>query len=172
MILYPPIHFDANEWFILVISVASWGIFLLLPNRLSYVTLFIIWLFNGLLAFTADFSIGVKPFDLYDFGDRPEFEWFDIILYLFTYPPSQFFMLYFYSRWRPTGWYLFGYLLLFSLTTVGLEAISTYCFHVFTYKGWKLHYSAPIYLIIYTLNLLVFRFIQRYVPERTTNLPL
>ncbi|RCW41518.1 hypothetical protein [Paenibacillus prosopidis] len=171
MILYPPIHFDANEWFILVISVASWGIFLLLPNRLSYVTLFIIWLFNGLLAFTADFSLGVKPFDLYDFGDRPEFEWFDVILYLFTYPPTPFFMLHFYSKWRPTGWRFVGYILLFSLATTGLEGISTYGFHVFTYKGWKLWYSGPIYLIIFSLNFLVYHFVQRYVPERKNNSP-
>ncbi|WP_028608478.1 hypothetical protein [Paenibacillus harenae] len=164
MILYPPTRFDANEWFILIVSVVTWGMFMLLPRRLSYVSLFIVWLFNGLLAFTADFSIGVKPFDLYDFGDRPEFEWFDIILYLFTYPPSQFLMLHFYSKWKPAGWLLFGYLLLFSVVTLALEGIATYWFHVFTYNGWKLYYSAPAYLVIYTLNLFVFRYVQRYVP--------
>ncbi|WP_199618189.1 hypothetical protein [Paenibacillus alkalitolerans] len=167
MILYPPVRFDANEWFIIIVSILSWLTFLLLPRRLSTVNLFIIWLLNGLLAFTLDFSLGVKPFDLYDFGDRPEFEWFDIALYLFTYPPSQFFMLYGYDRWKPKGWLLCGYLLLFSVATTGLEAMATYWFHVFTYKGWKIQYSFPIYVVVFALNLAVYRYVQRYVPKKT-----
>ncbi|MCZ8515754.1 hypothetical protein O9H85_25750 [Paenibacillus filicis] len=165
MILYPPVRFDANEWFILIVSALIWGALLLVPRRLPFVTLFIIWLFNGLLAFTADFSIGIDPFDLYDFNDRPEFEWFDVLLYLFMYPPSVFYMLYGYTYWEPHGWKLFGYMLAWALVTMGLEGIAAYGFHVFTYKGWKLWYSGPAYIVIYGLNLILFRFIQKYMPE-------
>ncbi|UUZ91989.1 hypothetical protein LJK87_42005 [Paenibacillus sp. P25] len=168
MILYPPVRFDANEWFILAVSLLSWGTLCLLPRRSPAVTFFVIWLFNGLLGFTADFTLGVKPFDLYDFGDRPQFEWFDVVLYFVTYPPAPFLMLYGFDKWRPTGWKLAGRLLLFTAATTALEGATTFAFHVFTYKGWKLWYSPPVYLTTYSLNLLVYLYVRNYLPPKSS----
>lgn len=162
MILYPPIRFDANEWFVIVVSVLVWLGVWVIRRRLSPVTLLIIWSFNCMLAFTADFTIGVPPVDMYDFNDRPQYEWIDVVLYMFTYPPAAFFFVTGYELWRLDGWRLTLYILFFAAVTTVLEAIAAFWFHVFNYHYWKLIYSFPTYIVIYGLNLAVYRFLQRY----------
>ncbi|WP_139492066.1 hypothetical protein [Brevibacillus dissolubilis] len=168
MILYPPLVFDANEWFILIAGSLVMLLTLKLPKRLSRVEFWIIWLMNYLLAEIADFTIGFPGIDLYDFNDWPQYEYFDWILYVFLYPPAAYVYLYLYDRWKPAGWKLAGYIVGWALFTTGLEWLATQ-FHVFTYKGWKLVYSVPTYIFIYWINLCIFRFVRTYqhvpIPE-------
>ncbi|CAG7629606.1 hypothetical protein ACFQI7_15975 [Paenibacillus allorhizosphaerae] len=167
MILFPPVRFDANEWFIICAALANWSIWLSLPRRFSLLTVVCIWIFNYCLAQTADFTIAVNPYDLYDYGDHPEFEYFDWVMYVFTYPPAAFFVLFYYDRWRLKGWKLAGYVIGCAILTNAMEWISAYWFHVFTYKGWNPFYSTPVYVLVYYLNIALLKLVQRYVPRRT-----
>ncbi|MFC5452328.1 hypothetical protein [Paenibacillus aestuarii] len=168
MILYLPLKFDANEWFILIAILFVFTTVLLLPKRFS--TLFIVFmmLFNVFIGQTVDYLIAVPPYDLYDVNDRPDYELFDFLLYFLLYPPSAYIVLYFYSKWKIKGLYVIAYILGCALLTTGLEWIAHFL-HVFTYKGWKLVYSFPVYIGVYSFNILVLRLAQTYV-QRKRNL--
>ncbi|OXM83586.1 hypothetical protein [Paenibacillus rigui] len=165
MILYPPAAFDANEWFIIAASVCIWCVWLALPRRFTGFTLVTIWLLNVFLAQTTDFIIGKPPYDLYKVNDYNEYEWFDLLLYLFTYPPAGFMLLYGYDRFRFRDGKLVLYLLACAIITTLLEKMSVY-FRVFTYNNWSLAYSFPTYVLVYALNIALLRLIWRYHPSQ------
>jgi hypothetical protein len=160
MILYPPVRFDENEWFLIVSTAILWILLLLLPKKLPFIVIVGLWLFNNVLAQSVDFLIGIKPFDWYDVNDRPQFEWFDAITYFLTYPPVIYFAMigWFCLRWKGTR--LFFYLAGCALVTVGLEWLAVR-FHVFTYIHWTLWASFPVYLLVYWLNVRFLLFVER-----------
>jgi hypothetical protein len=160
MILYPPVRFDLNEWFIITVSVLCWSVYLLLRDRFPLIVLIGLWLFNFYLAQTIDFAIAQPPIDLYDVNDLPKYEWSDFIMYSFTYPPGALFVVWGYVRFRPRGWRLAAYLVAVALATVGLEAVAWMC-NVYHYKGWSLYYSFPVYIISYAMNIALYRMIVR-----------
>jgi hypothetical protein len=165
MILYPPAAFNANEWFILMASLLVWSVSLALPKRFTLFMLICIWVFNVYLAQTIDFIIGKVPYELYKVNDYNEYEYFDLLLYLITFPPAAYLVLYGYDRFRFLGGKLLLYLIACGLITTGLEKISVY-FRVFTYNHWGLAYSLPIYVLIFALNIWLFRLIQLYHPTQ------
>lgn len=167
MILYLPKRFDANEWFILIAGTLLMTLVLLLPKRMSFIETLLIWLFNNLLAESADFFIGAPPLDLYDFNDWPQYEVFDVLLYLFMYPPIAYFFVYVYDRLKPSKLQAAFLILVWALLTTALEGCSNW-FHVFTYKGWSLAYSFPAYILVFALNLLLYRFVKAKLRSRTT----
>lgn len=166
MILYPPVQFDGNEWFIILAAILNFMILFRLPRTFKVIEIVIIWIFNYFLAEFADFSIAVPPLDFYDFNDWPEYEYFDLVLYVFIYPPAAYLMLYYYHKWKLRGWPLAVYILMWAFITTGLEGAAA-IFHVFTYKKWKLIYSFPAYVLIYGLNILVFRFVSKQLEKPT-----
>ncbi|MFD0695276.1 hypothetical protein ACFQZT_14295 [Paenibacillus sp. GCM10027628] len=159
MILYLPKNFNANEWFILIAGTLLLALVLLLPKRMSFIEMLLIWLFNILLTESADFFIGVPPLDLYDFNDWPQYEVFDLLLYLFMYPPIAYFFIYIYDIWKPRKLQAAFLIVVCSLVTTALEGCSIK-FYVFTYKGWSLPYSFPTYILVFVLNLLLYRFMK------------
>jgi hypothetical protein len=162
VILYPPTHFDANEWFVLISLLVSWGAVLFLPGRPTLPRVLPLIIFNIFTAMCADFLIGIPPIDLYDIGDKPQYEILDVVIYVFAYPPLVYFLVYLYERWKPEGWRLVGFILLFSVVTAGFEGISL-LFHVFTFKGWKFIYSPLVYIVVYVLDLFVYRATMHYL---------
>lgn len=165
MIIYPPEKFDGNEWFIIISLLLVLTIALLLPKRFSPMVVVLLVLFNVFLGQTVDSFIGVPPYDLYDVNDRKEYEIFDGILYFFHYPPSAYLVTYFYDKWRIKGLYVIAYIICCALITTGLEWMAV-IFHVFNYKGWKLIYSAPVYMAVYGLNILVLKLGQYYLRRK------
>ncbi len=160
MILYPPLVFDGNEWFTIFAGTLIWAIMLSLPRRFNDLMMMMIWLGNHFLAEVVDFTIAVPPINLYDTHDWPQYEIFDLIIYIFLYPPSAYLALYMYDKWRFTGWKLVLYIVACALVSTGLEAISLW-FHVFTYYGWKLIYSFPVYMVVFSLNIALYHFVLR-----------
>lgn len=156
MILYPPEHFDGNELFILFTGLLVTGIALRLNRRFPPAISAFIIVFNIFLGQTVDFIIGVPPYDWYDVDDHPEYEYFDILLYLVSYPPVVYIMLHIYDKWKPTGIRLAGYVLGWAALTWGLEWLSHQA-SVFQYNWWKLWYSFPTYIVVYILNLIVLK---------------
>jgi len=158
-----PERFDENEWFLLAVDALMWALILLLPKRLSPATVIMIWVLNVALATFSDFLIGKKPVELYSYNDTSKYEWTDVLLYLFTYPPSCYFLLLIYDRFKSRFEHrlplLFGYLVAWALLTTGLERLADQ-FHVFTYKGWKLAYSFPVYFAVYAINIGIYYLVR------------
>jgi len=163
MILFPPAVFDSNEWFIVAASVLVWTVSLALPKRFSLFTVVCIWVLNIYLAQTTDFIIGKVPYELYQVNDYSEYEYFDVFLYIITYPPAAYLMLEGYDRWRLRGSKAVFYVLACALVTIGLERVSV-AFRVFTYDSWRLAYSYPTYVLVYSLNIGMLRLVRRYHP--------
>ncbi|MDP4145163.1 MAG: hypothetical protein Q8936_11895 [Bacillota bacterium] len=161
MILYPPVHFDGNEWFIIISTLIMWAVVFLLPKRFSFLTMLMIWLFNIYISQVIDFIIGKPPLLLYYVNDIVEYEYFDALIYLVSYFPTPYFFVYYLDKWRPKGWWFGGYILSWSLLTTGFEWITLRFFHVFTWTGWSSLYSFFSYIIIFILNVVVLRFVQR-----------
>ena len=166
MILYLPVKFDANEWFLIISTALTWSLMFLLPKRLATITVITLWVFNYALAQTADFTIAVPPYDLYDVNDRPELEITDFLFYFFTYPPVSYFVVYIYSMLELSAKRLAAYLVLCGFITEMMEWSASRWFHVYKYKGWSPWYSAPVYIAVYLLNICIYRLMQRYLPER------
>jgi hypothetical protein len=168
MILYPPVRFDLNEWFVIIASILSWSVYLLfLRDRFPLIVLIGLWLFNFYLAQTVDFAIAQgPPIDLYDYNDRPQYEWFDLIMYLFTYPPGGLFAVWGYARIRPKGWRLAAYLVAVALVIVSAESLAWMC-NVYHYIGWSIFYSFFFYIFSTAMNIALYRTIVRLIPQRS-----
>jgi hypothetical protein len=164
MILYPPIRFDLNEWFLIAVTVISWSVYLLLRDRFPLIILIGLWLFNFYLSQTVDFAIAQgPPIDLYDINDLPQYEWSDLLMYIFTYPPVTLFIVWGYVRFRPRGLRLAIYLVAVALVSTGLEAVAWMC-NVYHYKGWSLYYSFLVYIVSSAMNIALYRMIIRLLP--------
>ncbi|MEH7444843.1 hypothetical protein V7201_21300 [Bacillus sp. JJ1122] len=165
MILPLPIHFDANEIFIIISTLLSWAIMFILPRHLSAVTITIIWTFNVFLALSADITIGVKPNDFYFTIDHKTHELFDELLHFVTYPTLTYFVVNFYQHNKPKGLKLLFYIIFWAGIAIALEWISVK-FHVFTYMGWKLYLSFFVYLVVFTANIWLTNFTEKRHPYK------
>jgi hypothetical protein len=165
MILYPPVRFDLNEWFVIAVTVLGWSVYLLLRDRFSLIVLIGLWLFNYYLGQTVDFAIALgPPIDLYDYNDVPQYEWIDVVMHLFTYPAAELIVVWGYARFRPRGWWLAAYVVAVALVTTGSEAVAWMC-NVYHYKGWTLYYSFLFYIVSTALNIALYRLILRLLPQ-------
>lgn len=90
MILYPPVQFNENEWFLIGVAILNLLVLWLLPARLPAAVTLMIFLYNIYLGQTADYILGLPPYDLYDVNDRPAYEWFDAITYSLVYTPAAY----------------------------------------------------------------------------------
>jgi hypothetical protein len=157
-----PTKFDTNEIFIIVIGVLlSLIVVKILPNRLSYTTSIIMFLHKISIAIAVDHILAGPPLDLYDVLDTGKFEFFDLILYLFIYGPFTYIIIYIYDKWfyHKSNFKKFIFLVFVILINVGFEFIATKL-DIYIYKGWKLYYSIPIYLIVYLTNFYLLKFLK------------
>lgn len=158
MILYLPEKFDENEWTILIALIANLLIFLFLPKKLPKEITPLIVLLSISFPKIMDHSMAVKPYNLYDITDTNRYELFDLLLYG-VYPAFGYLFIYFIDHVKRfmlvlymIGWSLFG--TLFEWIFVKL--------HVFTYTGWKIVYSLPVYIIVLSLTFLFYSFLMKY----------
>jgi len=159
VILYGSQHFDVNEWFLTGITVLEIILFLGLRKRFSLLTKVIVLGFNFFLSQAVDFVIAVKPLDLYDVNDTPDYEWVDFMLYVLTYPIEAYITMVVYDRWQPKGWSKVGFIWGMAFLTLGFEGVAVW-FGVYKYKGWNLYYSLLVYAIVYWLNIKLFDFVR------------
>jgi len=163
-VLYPPVSFDENEWFLVISSALIWAVMIFLPKRLSVVSITVIWALNLCLAQTADFLIGKKPVQLYNYNDSERFEWSDVWLYVLSYPPAVYLFVYGLEKWKScfhrNPWRIAFFITGAALVTTGLEAAAVH-YGVFQYYTWHLYYSFVVYLGVYGLNLWVYRLMLR-----------
>jgi len=157
MFLYLPKHFDENEWFIIIALVLS--IFLVrLPKRMPTEVSYLIVLLSLAIPNIIDHSIAaISPFDAYQITDSEKYEVFDILL-SGVYIPFGYLCVYFYEWFRPKKLKIALYILCWALFALCFEFVLVKL-NVFTYRGWKLIYSFPTYLLVISLFLIYYEFL-------------
>ncbi len=165
MLLYPPLKFDENEIFIIILLVFTYILLFAIPRHLNRLEILLIWTLNVYLVFTADMSLAVPPADLYDTMDIPEHEIFDFIIFFFGYFPIAYFAMNYFKARTFSFKQIILFIVVCALLTTMLEWVAVKL-NVFTFKGWKSYLSFLIYLVVYSLNVLLFLYIKRKVPKK------
>lgn len=165
-ILPLPVRFDGNEWFVIV-SILLFGIlFCSLPKRFPTILTLTLWLFNMTLSKSADYTLAAAlPFDLYDYSDTSKLDLFDEVLQFFLYPLVGYLMLHAYDVWREKRHSRLLFVILAVGASVLYEWISVQFFHVFTYKGWHLSYSAIAYVFLISSNIFFLSRLKKWLPK-------
>jgi len=155
---------DWNEWFMVITSVAATSLFLLIRKSFPTVLIIAIWVYITTMVATADYFIAATPFKLYYCADNTSYEPTATMIHVFTYPPFAFFLLYFYERWKLRGVRLWIYIAVWSVFSAFFEWINVVN-GVFTYTGWKLLYSVPVYLLSQVLLIYLYRNLRNWLDE-------
>ncbi|WEA47116.1 hypothetical protein [Priestia aryabhattai] len=155
-----PKQFDENEWFIITVVLLS-SVLFKLPKRLPTVITILILFLSMAIPKIIDHSIAAAwPYNLYDLTDSRKFELFDVILDG-VYCPFGYLCIYFYDKFHPKGFKIVLYILSWTVFAVFFEYIAVKL-HVFNYRGWKLIYSFPTYMVVISLFLLFYKFVTYY----------
>ncbi|WP_166244856.1 hypothetical protein [Paenibacillus turpanensis] len=162
MILLPQ-TFNENDWFVLISLLIAYAGVLRLPRLFPRTIAILVMFFSLTLAKGADNTLGVKPLDLYDTNEIPKFDLTDMLTWA-IYPAAGYLFIYLYHRLRLNGMSIAVFIVLCSLFGIAFEAVCVY-FNVFHYKGWTLLYSFITYLIVQSLTLLLFEYLQRHYKE-------
>ncbi len=155
-----PDPWNANEWFLLIALAVASAAALCLPKRFPHAVTLVILMFCLYVPKVLDTMIGTQPFDLYDINDSPKYEVFDLISW-FTFAPFGYLYLYVYDRLQLRGYSTLLYILFCSLIGTVVEGLSMLA-GVYTYKGWQLAYSFPVYLIVQSSYLVLFLLCKRW----------
>lgn len=157
MFLYLPKQFDENEWFT-IIGMVLCVLLLRLPKRMPTEVSYLIVLLSLAIPNIIDHSIAaISPYDAYQLNDSEKYELFDILLSV-VYVPFGYLCVYFYVWFRPKKMKIVLYILCWAIFAICFEYVDLRL-HVFTYHGWSLVYSFPIYLLVISLILLYYEFL-------------
>jgi hypothetical protein len=163
MILYPPVRFDANEWYTIIFIALSLIISLMLPKRFPTVFTLNIILFVACLAKFTDFLLAAGiPFDFYDYSDTPKLDWYDEYLQLVLYPLVGYLFMYIYDIWLQEEYSKLLFIALCTFSSAVFEWLALKA-HVFTYKGWRMAYSIPCYVTLMTMYIIFFHLMKRWI---------
>ncbi|KRE92116.1 hypothetical protein ASG89_33675 [Paenibacillus sp. Soil766] len=149
-------HFNGNEWFVIGVIVFSLAPIWFFPRRFSPTQTTFNMLISVTYALILDHTIGVPPFDLYDWGDQSKYQFFDMFFYI-MYAPFGYWFIYWYERMRMYEIMTITYILIWAGVSVGFEwmGVKIGAFH---YKhGYQLFYSFPIYLFLMSIHLMMYR---------------
>ncbi|MBB6452363.1 hypothetical protein HNQ94_000808 [Salirhabdus euzebyi] len=152
--------FDWNETFFILSSLVSLTIFFILPKRFNGFVTFFIWLFAIVYIETIDYTLGVKPYDLYDFLDGPKYQPTTAFAHFALYPSCAYIFLYFYDKWGLKGISLLMYIVVWTVISVFYEWLCVLN-EVLHYKEWKIFYSIPTYPISCFIMIKLFQFIKQ-----------
>lgn len=163
-ILPLPEKFDLNEWCAIGLIIICLIIIYYLPKKFKASVVLVIWLFNINLVMLADFTLGVKPFNFYDFMDQPKLELVYNLSYFTLYPGVAYLVLYFYDFYKFKKTVTLFYLLIVSSVLVTLEWIALKVQIIEYVDGkWKLFYSFPIYFLAMALNIFLLKFMNKLI---------
>ncbi|MDF2964435.1 MAG: hypothetical protein K0S39_6170 [Paenibacillus sp.] len=155
MILFPPERFDANEWFIIIASLAAFACIWKLPGRFPRSMALLMFLYPLLLAKLFDTLLVLPAFEAYYINDLKEADWFDLLMY-FLYAPLGYLFLYVYDRLQLKAVGTVMMIMLASLLAIFVEWV-TLLLGVFHYTGWKIYYSLPVYLFVQSFTIIMFK---------------
>lgn len=149
-------HFNGNEWFVIGLMFVGFGASWLLQRTFSPLQMIFNMLIGVTFGFIFDHTLAVPPFNLYDVGDKSTYEWFDVFSYL-MYAPFGYLFIYGIERLRIYGILTIGYIILWSSGAILIEwlGLKVGLFHY--NHGYRLQYSIPIYLILQSFQLIMYR---------------
>ncbi|WP_248927055.1 hypothetical protein [Paenibacillus hamazuiensis] len=149
-------HFNGNEWLVIGLTVIGLAAIRLFPRSFSPMQT----TFNMLIGITFglifDHTIGIPPFDLYDFGDQAKYQFFDIISYA-MYMPFGYWFIFGYERFRIRGFSIILYILVWALLGISLETVGVKVGQFHYKDGYRLAFSFPIYLLLLSAHLGLYR---------------
>ncbi|WNF22551.1 hypothetical protein [Mesobacillus jeotgali] len=158
--------FNANEWFVIismiVMNLAIWFVPKLF-SKLESVGYYIFGIYIGLFY---DHTLSIKPWDFYDVNDNSSYQFIDFMSYI-MYGPYGYFFLYFYAKWNINKLRIIPYILIWSAISMLLEWIGLKVGLFHFDKGYKMHWSFPIYLLSQTMIILFYHLSTIY--EKTGN---
>lgn len=161
-ILPLPIDFDLNEWCTIGISLVCFLFIYVLPKRFKARTVLALSMFNINLVMITDFTLGVKPFNFYDFMDQPKLELLYNLIQFTFYPGIAYLILYFYDYFNLKKFKTFIFLMIVAGFLIVLEwaAIKV---EIMAYNDgkWNLYYSFIVYFIAFTININFFNFLKK-----------
>lgn len=153
-----------NVYFILSLNVINLIIFFKIPKKFPVSITILILLFGLAMAKTANFILGIPPYNLYEINNlTDELDLIDLFLTA-IYPPFSYYFLYIYKVCNFRRVALFVYIVIVAVLSVGFEYVAVLA-DVFQYNGWKLLYSFPVYLISLISALLFYRLIAAKTPK-------
>lgn len=155
-----PQKFDGNEWFVIIGIIASYTLVFLLPKRFPASISILLMMFGSTVARISDHLLAAPRVDMYNLMDTPNFDFFDLILYL-LYAPFSYFFVYFFVKFKIKGYGILFYIIGWTLVGTMFEWL-TKQFHVFIYHGWHLAYSFTVYFIIQTLTLIFYKYCNKW----------
>jgi hypothetical protein len=156
-------QFNGNEWLVVAFIVIGFAMIQLFPRTFSPTQTAFNLLFGIVTGLIFDHTIAVPPFDLYDLGDQSKYQLFDIFSYV-MYAPFGYWFIYIYERLCISGFFTIWYSLAWCGLGMGIEFICV-MMEVFHYKnGYQFVYSFPIYLLVLSTHLWLYRI--TFAPER------
>ncbi|AZV42850.1 hypothetical protein [Peribacillus asahii] len=154
-----PIHFDENEWFVLIALLPLILGFIVFRKVLpSGITVAVLLYFASIGKWT-DYVIGIK-FQQYLALDTFKQDLFDWLCLGIAYPLFGYFFVYILVRRELKGIFVSFYILVWSVILVFSEWVAS-LFNVFVYMEWNLMYSFVVYLLVLTLGFFYLKVIQR-----------
>jgi len=157
--LYPPLKFDGNEWFCLIVLLCGIVTTFLLPKRFPAIVTLSFFAIGLGIAMYVDFHLGIPPRDLYKINDIDQYEWADFLLFM-IYTPFAYFFAYFLDKWKLRGLYVSLYVVSWTIAGTALEGLAVY-FHVYEYKGWQLAYSFFFYFVAQMVTLYFYHVVKK-----------
>lgn len=163
-----PKNFDENEWYALVITILIVICVYLVTiknRRLLWSEIICISLLNLQMTTIGEYFLAMPPYDFYDTVDRNSGELTDIFLQTIVYPGT---VLLFMHIYKVRNWNKVFFLLASTALLSLLEAISVFCFHLFSYNTWEIYYSVLFYFFVMAVNMIFYEKLCAYLKKRRT----
>ncbi|MEW4282855.1 hypothetical protein [Priestia koreensis] len=153
-------HFNANEWFVIILSIVSYALVWSLPKYFLKAETITYIAIGGFIGFFFDHTISVQAFNFYDVNDRSVFQFMDFLSYV-MYGPFAYFFLYIWARCQLKLSNAPIYIFVWSFFSMLMEWIGVKC-GVYHYQmGYKLYYSFGIYIVTQIVLLSCYYVIQK-----------
>lgn len=151
--------FNKNELFTIFSLLIGLILMWKLKKIFSFKEILLYFLFGVFFGIFFDHTISVPPVDYYDVNDKSSFELIDFLTYI-MYGPYSYILVYFYDYFKIKISYTPTYILLWTSIAIFMEFISK-LIGIFHYKnGYNIYYSLPIYLLVYSFLICLYRFLQ------------
>jgi hypothetical protein len=139
--------FDANEIFVLIVTVIGYLAVYLARKQFSLKMLLICLLFGIYTGFFFDHTISLYPMNYYDVNEVSKFELFDFISYV-MYGPFSYFFIYLWEKLQLQTRHAVAYILCWSLIGLLTEAVA-HKVGIYHYReGFSIFYSFTFYPIV------------------------
>ncbi|MCT8975242.1 hypothetical protein N4T77_01385 [Clostridium sp. CX1] len=147
--------FNKNEWFVIAL-LAFYILVFLLPKRFPlFISIIFILYGIAVAGVTFDFILGGPTLDYYDDNNNSKYEIIDFLLYT-SYGSFSYLIAYFFDKFKLKKQYVTLYVLALAIMSIGVEWIG-HRLGVFHYKnGYKIEFSFPIYLMVYSILLILY----------------